>query len=98
MSRSHKKIPIVTDSAKPYKLQPSPKTIANRIFRSKLKSELKLAEKTDFQNLPPQNRATFKKYYESYNICDFKSALDFSYSPTKLEPYPQDIVRRYYQK
>lgn len=98
MSRSYKKTPIITDSSKSYKFQPSPKTVANRILRSKLKSELKHAEKSDFINLLTHKKSTFKRYYESYDICDFKFRPDFSDSPTELLPYSAEQLRSFYQK
>lgn len=98
MSRSYKKSPIITDSAKPYKFQPSPKTIANRIVRRKLKSELNQGQLNDFINIPTQKHSTFKKYYESYDICDFKFRLEFSNSPIAVEPYSEKVARKYYKK
>lgn len=62
MSRSYKKTPCVGDRKGKIK-----KRIANHTVRAKLKQDL------DFTI----HQSNFKKMYEQWNICDFKSILSW---------------------
>ena len=61
MSRSYKKNPVIKETGKGKKFQ---KKTANHKLRRKLNK---------IENEDVGNNANYKKHYEQWNICDFKS-------------------------
>lgn len=97
MSRSYKKTPIITDNNKNHRYSRRTKAIANRIVRRKLKDELIQTLKNDKTPATITNKKAFRKYFQTYKICDFKfdfRALDKTYKNSLTEPE----IRKYYQK
>ena len=97
MSRSYKKLPVITDSNTNHRYQPSNKAIANRVLRKRLKFEIQKFNQDDSNTVPSQKKSTFKKYYPSYDICDYRFDLR-DLNKSELAGIPEDSIRKYYQK